>query len=65
MIEYLKRTWKNKVAALLLLFVGIVPILLEKDATVFVFLIGMIVPLFFTGKDYVTQEVRNDKQKTR
>ena len=54
MKEYLKRTWKNKVMALVLLFVGIVPILIENDATVFVFLIVMIIPLFFTGKNYIS-----------
>ncbi len=47
MIEYLKRTWKNKVGALALMGVGYLSIGIEGDATGFVFLMLFAIPLFF------------------
>ena len=53
MKEYLKRTWKNKVMALLLLLISLVPIRLENDATMLSLMIIVIVPLFFAKRNYI------------
>lgn len=47
MIKYLKRTWKNKVVALGLMQLGYMTTGIENDATAFVFLMLIAVPLFF------------------
>lgn len=48
MIKYLKRTWKNKVAALAIAFAGYLSTFIDGDATAFVFLLlCFAVPLFF------------------
>lgn len=56
MKQYLKQTWKNKLVALSLLFVSIVPIWLDRDATILALMLIVIVPLFFTGKNCVDEE---------
>lgn len=60
MKEYLKRTWKNKLVALLLLVASVVPIWLDRDATILALMLLVIVPLFFANHDHIG-EVRNDK----
>lgn len=60
MKNYLKRTWKNKLVALLLLATSVVPIWLDKDATILALMLLVIVPLFFANRDHIG-EVRNDK----
>ena len=50
MIKYLRRTWKNKVAALAMAGVGYLTIGIDNDATAFVFVLLIAVPLFFTRK---------------
>ena len=52
MKNYFKRTWKNKIFALILLLCGYIPMYVEKDATAFVFMLIFAVPLFFASKDY-------------
>ena len=47
MIKHLRRTWKNKVAALAITFVGYLSIGIDNDATAFVFLMLLAVPVFF------------------
>ena len=61
MKQYLKRTWKNKLAALGLLFTSMVPIWLDRDATILVLMLIVIVPLFFTSKDCVGGEDEHDE----
>lgn len=51
MIKYLKRTWKNKVVALALALLGYLSTFIDGDATGFVFLLFLAVPLFFYGKE--------------
>lgn len=51
MIKYLKRTWKNKVAALAMALVCYLSTFIDGDATAFVFLLFIAVPLFFYGKE--------------
>lgn len=45
MIKHLKRTWKTKLAALALMGIGYWSI--DNDATAFVFLMLLAVPMFF------------------
>ncbi len=47
MIKYLRRTWKNKVIALAMALVGYWSIGIENDATAFVFVMLIAIPLFF------------------
>lgn len=53
MIKYLKRTWKNKVAALALALVGYLSTFIDGDATAFVFLLFIAVPMFFARNNFV------------
>lgn len=60
MKEYLKRTWKNKLIALLLLVTSVIPIWLDRDATILALMLVVIVPLFFASRDYIG-EVQHDE----
>ena len=53
MIKYLRRTWKNKAAALAVALVGYLSTFIDGDATGFVFLMLFAVPLFFTRKNFI------------
>lgn len=53
MIKYLIRTWKNKVAALALAFVGYWSMFILDDATAFLFLMLIAIPLFFARSNYI------------
>lgn len=52
MIKNLRRTWKNKVAALAMAFVGYLSIFIDNDATAFVFILLLAIPVFF-AKDNI------------
>lgn len=45
--EYMRETYKNKLTAIGLLACGSLPMLVDKDATVFVFMMVFAIPLFF------------------
>lgn len=47
------KTLKNKVCALLLLMVGVVPILIEGDASFLVFAACLGIPLFFAKRNWI------------
>ena len=53
MIKYLRRTWKNKLAALGLIQVGYWSIRIDNDATAFVFFLFFAIPLFFARKNLI------------
>ena len=53
LIKYMKITWKNKLVALGLAICGVIPMLFEYDATVFVFFIMIGIPLFFSKENWV------------
>ena len=53
MKKYLRRTWKNKVAAMAIGFVGYLSTFIDGDATAFVFLMMFAVPLFFARRNYI------------
>lgn len=46
-------TIKNKIVAVILLALGIIPIILEQDATFFVFSLFVAVALFKAKKNYI------------
>lgn len=62
MKQYLKRTWKNKALALGLLLVSLIPVWLDRDATILALMIVVIVPLFFADRDCVTKEWDDDDE---
>jgi hypothetical protein len=53
MIQYLKRTWKNKFVALVLTIPCIVPIWADGDATLMAFMLSLAIPLFLAKKDWI------------
>ena len=62
MKQYLKRTWKNKVLALGLLLVSLIPVWLDRDATILALMLIAIIPLFFADRDCVTKEWNDDDE---
>lgn len=62
MKQYLKRTWKNKVLALGLLLVSLIPVWLDRDATILALMLIAIIPLFFADRDCVTKEWDDDDE---
>lgn len=53
LIRYIRRTWKNKLAAIALIVIGLMFMNVEGDGTVFVFTLIFGIPLFFTRVNYV------------
>lgn len=53
MKNYLKRTWKNKVAAIVLMAVGYISMLLDGDGTALVLLTMLSMPLFFMRENVI------------
>ena len=60
MKRYLKRTWKNKLVALVLLMVSTIPIWFDRDATMFVLMLMIAIPLFFAKENHVGEDGRDD-----
>lgn len=52
-INYIRRTWKNKICAIALILGGIVPMILENDGTALVMMLMFAIPLFFSKKNLV------------
>lgn len=50
---YMQDTYKNKLAAIVLIAISIVPILLDHDATLFMVMIAFAGPLFFAKDDWI------------
>lgn len=50
---YMQDTYKNKLTAIVLMAISIVPILLDHDATLFVVMIAFAVPLFFAKDNWI------------
>ena len=44
---------KNKLYALVLILIGLVPILIERDVTFFIFALMIGLPLFFAKKNWI------------
>lgn len=50
---YWKRTLKNKLYALALLALGVIPILIEGDATLLVLAAFIAIPMFLSRKNWI------------
>lgn len=61
MKQYLKRTWKNKLVALGLLAASMIPIWLDRDATILAALFIPITVLFTIPCDCIGEEGRYDE----
>lgn len=59
MKEHLKRTWKNKAIALVLLAINLGIVLLTLDITFLVMMLPIILALFFAKRDYIDMEGRD------
>lgn len=51
-MEYLKRTWKNKLSALALIGIGLLALAVENDLTVLVLCSVMALPLMLAKKSF-------------
>lgn len=49
-IEYMRKTWKNKIYAIGLVLLSMVPIYLEGEGTAFILAMFMAVPMFFSKR---------------
>jgi hypothetical protein len=59
---YLKRTWKNKVAAVVLMAVGYISMLLDGDGTALVLLTMLSMPLFFMRENVIVIGRKEDDE---
>ena len=50
---YMIATWKQKLGALLVMACGLVPYIIDGDATAFVFVSFLAVPAFFAKTDWI------------
>lgn len=50
----MNKTLKNKVCALILICVGLVPMIVDKDATVFIFFLVLAIGLLLEKKNVIT-----------
>ena len=53
MKEYIKRTWKNKVTAMLLLAIGYVSTLIDNDGTILAFMVIVSLPMLFIDDNLI------------
>lgn len=49
--NYMRETYKNKLLALLMIILGGISAVIDKDATAFVFILLIAVPIFFINKN--------------
>lgn len=50
---YIQRTAKNKVVAVALMLLALLPAVIDKDGTALVFMALVAVPLFFAKKNHI------------
>lgn len=52
--RYIKKTWKNKLVALLMVILGIIATVIDNDCTVLVFIsIVFVIPLWFEKRNRI------------
>lgn len=56
MKNYLKRTWKKKLLAIVMSFIGYLSTLIEGDGTAFVFILFFAIALFFDSDKQIKGE---------
>jgi hypothetical protein len=61
MKEHFKKTWKNKVASVLLLLLGIFALILDRDITVLTICSVIAIPLFICTEDMLYRIGGNDE----
>ena len=44
---------RNKICSLLLILIGVVPILIERDGTFFIFTLMLGIPMFFSKENWI------------
>ena len=47
------KTLKNKILAVILVILGAIPMIIDKDATMLVFVLCFVVPVFFSKENWV------------
>lgn len=52
-IRYLRRTYRNKIVALVLILLGVLSTMVDGDATALVFMSLIAVPVFFMNKNCI------------
>lgn len=52
-IEYMIVTYANKLVAIALIGLSCVPILLDGDATIMIFMLIVAIPLFFSKRNWI------------
>lgn len=53
MKNYIKKTWKNKVLAIILVLIGSWSFKIDTDGTGFLFILIFAVPLFFATENFI------------
>lgn len=51
---YCYKTRKNKLAALLMMLVGLIALVVDKDATMLIFVSIISIPMFFTDENWIS-----------
>ena len=49
----MRRTYKNKLCAIALLFAGMLPVWLANDGTALILMLVIAIPLFFSKKNWI------------
>lgn len=52
-VLYMIETFWNKVIALAMIFIGMLPVFIDKDATALVFISFIAVPMFFARTNWI------------
>lgn len=47
-VNYMRKTWKNKVCAIALIGLSYVPVIIDNDGSAFVLMTAFAIPMFFT-----------------
>ena len=50
---YMRKTWKNKISAIVLLLGGMIPVLIDGDGTALLFFSCIAIPMFFAKKNWM------------
>ena len=51
--RYIRRTYKNKLCAIALFIIGVVPVFIENDGTLMIITSCISIPLFFSRKNHI------------
>lgn len=52
-VNYLYKTWRNKVTAMVMVAIGMTGLMMDKDATLLVIMSLIAVPMFFSNKNWL------------